>query len=49
MLLYDSDIIPFLRLSGLLVFVNGLLGGRSEDPRASFGAPEMTQLRDENE
>ena len=39
--LYDSDIIPFYGLSGLLVLVDGLLG---EVPVRPVGAPEETKL-----
>ena len=42
--MYDSDNIPFHRLSGLLVLVNGLLG---EVPVCPVGASEKTELLDE--
>jgi hypothetical protein len=42
--MYDSDIIPFHGLSGLLVLVVGLLG---EVPVRPVGAPEKTELLDE--
>jgi hypothetical protein len=41
--MYDSDIIPFHGLSGLLVLVNGLrLSG--EFPVRPVGTPEKTEL-----
>jgi hypothetical protein len=39
--MYDSDIIPFHGLSGLLVLVNGQLG---EFPVRPVGTPEKTEL-----